>query len=74
MGTRLYWKPHKPTEGECLGPNLKMVLEASDFNFSKIYTYTDIEYFRGLRDAGVEEAQEIIDAIEANEEIKLFIR
>jgi len=72
MSTNLYWRP-KDRKGKLLGKDskLKWILEKSNSNTGYFYE-SDIPYFRGLADADVSGAQDVIDAIEKHGSIEIF--
>jgi len=74
---KILWRIHSrgkmQPEGKHLACSLKFALQAFGFDLKKTYGHEDIGYFQGLRDAGVEEAQQIIDAIEKHERITFYI-
>jgi len=73
MSSNLYWRPR--TSGEKpLSDELKYALKNSDkFNQDLDCTIGDswLDYLSGLRDAGIKDAQKLIDAIEKYGEIEL---
>lgn len=68
MSTTLKWRPIKG--GRSLPYALKRVLADQTLG---VWKYSSIEYLRGLRDAKVEGAQELIDALEKHGEVELFL-
>lgn len=73
MSSNLYWRPFG--EGEKNLPNqLKFAMRKNTKYSGGIdtrLTYSDLGYFEGLRDAGVEGADKICEAIEKYDEIEL---
>lgn len=69
MSTTLVWAPAERATRE-LPFQLKTVLQ-DRFKFPEIFRYSDLPYFRGLRDAGIEGADEVIEALEKYEEIEI---
>lgn len=74
MSTNLYWNPVLPETGECLTLELKWALrkryDGIDF-VDMTLDCTDISYLKGLKDAGLEGAQKLIDGIETHGEIRV---
>lgn len=64
MGTSLHWKP-TGYSSRSLSDELKHILrKIYGYPISANLDYSDLIYFRGLRDAGIEDADVVIDAIE----------
>jgi len=59
MGVSVYWEPSERKKKCIVDYRLAKALE--DLRTLDIH---DVFYLRGFRDAGIEEAQELIDAIE----------
>ena len=74
MSSNLYWRPSNAGE-MALSDKLKFALRNGGRYGGNTLDQTiyesDIPYFEGLRDAGVEDAQKIIDALEKHSEIEL---
>lgn len=74
MSANLMWEPAK-RKAQSLPDGLKFVLRDKygwDGN-RKIYGPGQLSYLRGLADAGVEGAEELIAAIEKHEEVELWL-
>lgn len=73
MSTNLYWTPVVDTEAECLSETLKYTARHKYGSCIDVELNShDIPYFEGLRDAGVKDAQKIIDAINEYRVIKIW--
>jgi len=74
MSESLYWRAIP--EGEELSLELKGALH-NRFSLNEINNRTltreDKDYFLGLKHAGIEDAQKILDGIDKFEEIEIFI-
>lgn len=72
MSSNLYWEPVKPKKGKSLDTGLKYIFQkkyGSPVNIE--LDETDIEYLCGLADAGIKDAQNLIDAIHEHGSIEL---
>ena len=74
MSTGLYWEPTRPTKGKHLSDQLKFALRnRHDEIWVKMNLDTaDLSYLEGLRDAGINDAINLIDAINKYGSIKLW--
>lgn len=74
MSATLKWEPSK-RKSQSLPDALKFVLRDKGGVTSErtIFGRGNISYLRGLADAGVEGAQELIDAIDKHEEVELWL-
>lgn len=71
MSSNLYWRPVQSAKND-LPDSLKFALRKRFHTLERLpLSYKELGYFQGLLDAGVEGAQEIIDAIEKYEQIEL---
>jgi len=69
MSQNLFWEP----KATCLSKELKWAIEKKfDLSYRVVLTFGDINYLWGLRDAGIEDAQKLIDAIEKYNEIEIW--
>lgn len=73
MSSNLYWRPRSAGE-KLLDDSLKFALQKRQYPADDTFYERDIPYFEGLRDAGVKDAQKIIDAIEKYGEIEVMER
>jgi hypothetical protein len=75
MTMNLYWEPaQREPEGD-LSDKLKFVLrKRCGGTVDTVLSEMDIQYLNGLIDAGVEDAQQLIDAIEKHGSIRVFER
>jgi hypothetical protein len=73
MSTNLYWNPVINDDNCITNIDLKHALRKCSAYCHVDITLDneDLPYLRGLRDAGIESAQELIDAIEENGPIKV---
>lgn len=78
MSTNLMWKPKTQSNGS-LSKQLKKVISRRLWNTDgscgggvATVNETDIEYLNGLLDAGIEDAEELIDLINQYGEIELW--
>jgi hypothetical protein len=73
MSSSLYWKP-VTKESNSLPNELKYALQKRNEGYIEGTTldYSDISYLEGLRDASVKGSQELIDAIEQYEEVRIW--
>lgn len=69
MSTNLYYEPHSP-KAQVLGTRLKYIIAQKYFNhdgsISSEHIYLsegEIPYFEGLGDAGVEDADKLVEVI-----------
>ena len=79
MSTNLFMAPHS-NKGKCLGKGLKYKIarrfwdhDGSLSGESVVIDSGHLPYFEGLRDAGVEGADEIIKAIQMYEKVDIWI-
>ncbi len=71
MSTSLGWKPVSK-DYTYLSTELKFAMRKEYGSFiNAVLDTSDIAYLTGLRDAGIDDAQDLIDAIEQHNEIKL---
>ena len=79
MGTNAFWRPIATKDGKLLSTDIKWKIAKRYMNHDgsltgKAYlSNEDIGWLEGLRDAGVEDADELIAAIEKHAEIVIFI-
>lgn len=72
MSSTLYWRPISK-ETNSLSTGLKYALQKKYGSSAKAaMSYDDIPYLEGLVHGGVEDAQELINAIEQHEEIEVW--
>lgn len=78
MSATLMWEPKK-RKAQSLPDALKFILRDSlgagmGWQGGRItFNHSNDAYLRGLRDAGIEGAQELLDAIEQHEEVELWL-
>jgi len=79
MSSKLYWRP-RSTSSMLLSDDLKKILarkfwdhDGSLSNGPMRMNNSHLEYLCGLRDAGVEDAQKLIDGIEKFDLIEVWI-
>lgn len=75
MGQNLYWRPKSNLRND-LSDALKRVLrDKRELSGAREHTYSqsEISYLRGLVDAGIDGAQELIDAIERHGEVIVWL-
>ena len=76
MSSHLYWEPVSAPKNS-LPYDLLCALRKNPFkridDGAVFYNEGSLSYFQGLLDAGVQGAQQVIDAIIKHKEIKLFI-
>ncbi len=71
MSTSLVWKPVS-RDYTYLSIDLKFAMQKKYGSFiDTVLDASDITYLTGLRDAGIDDARVLIDAIEQRSEIKL---
>lgn len=71
MSATLYWKPVSK-ENNSLSDELKFALRKK-YNAAKVVMgYGEIPYLEGLLHAGIEDAKDLIDAIEQHEEVEVW--
>lgn len=76
MSTNLYWQRKQPVKGQIAGDRLKHILREK---FTRLETgaiemnSADMCYLAGLRDAGVEDAEKLMQAIERYGTLELWI-
>jgi hypothetical protein len=66
MGSSLVW--HTIPKGKDLPTGLKWIIEKR-YQLPWTFDQSDIKYLEGLRDSGIEGADQLIEAIEKYEEI-----
>lgn len=74
MTMNLYWQPVH-TDAEDLDDKLKFILRERYGLGSSVdvrLNASDTAYLQGLRDAGVKDAQKLLDAIKKHGEIRVF--
>lgn len=69
MSSTLYWAPIP--DGKYLPDELKRILSKA-FSLPRVFTFSDIPYLEGLRDAEIKGASELIDHIRKYEEVKVW--
>lgn len=72
MSAKLCWRPKARTR-ETLPYALQSILREALGESPRTFSNKDIPYLTGLRDAKIEGAQELIDAIEKHEEVELWL-
>lgn len=75
MSATLYWYPVVPPKGHALPDQLRFVLQ-KDRGWEREWKI-DVGhrgYFEGLRDAGIEGAQAVLDALDKHDTIILELR
>ena len=70
MGCTLTWEIIPKKTNYVSGFQLRNILE-SKFGYPHILDGSHVSYLEALKDAGIEEAQELIDAIEKHDEIRI---
>lgn len=70
MGCTLYWIPVNTDKNYVYNHILRNILEKK-FGFGATLSYGNIEYLQALKDADIEGAQELIEAIEKYEVIEI---
>ncbi len=73
MSATLYWRPVVVSEGQSLNDQLRFILKLEGRQLPTRFDHTWLDYLRGLADAGITDAQTIIDAIEKHELIELWL-
>jgi hypothetical protein len=74
MSQSLYWEP-ADRDAFDLSDKLKFAMRKKyQGHVDGILDHSDIGYLQGLLDAGIEEAQALIDAIAKHERIRVFER
>ena len=74
MSANLMWEPAK-RKSESLPDALKFVLRDKLGVEGRVrFGHEQLAYLRGLRDAGIEGAQELIDIIDKYEEVDLWLK
>lgn len=69
MGVNLYWRPIN--KGKVLPSRLKMILQNTENRFPLRVDGQSYDYFLGLKDAGIDGAEEVLDLIDKYGEIML---
>jgi hypothetical protein len=74
MSANLYWRP-VPKTAHGLPDALKYILQDSQGLEAEmqVFTRASICYLRGLADAKIDGAQELINAIEKHEEVEVWL-
>ena len=74
MSASLCWRP-TPKVKMHASVTLRNALQKSQKADSSVrsFSYNDIEYFRGLADAGVTDADKIIEAIEEHDSVEIWV-
>ena len=72
MSTNLVWQLVKKSDYKTLPKSLKFIIEEK-FKFPCVIGLEDYGYFRGLHDAGIEGADEVLELITKYESIELGI-
>jgi hypothetical protein len=70
MSSTLVWQIKPKSDYKSLKYQLKVVLEKK-VNFPCVVCCTDLAYLSGLRDAGIDGAEELMELIEKFDEIEL---
>lgn len=70
MSTNLMWKPVVKDQNY-IGSEIRDLI-IKKYGYKSKLSYQDLEYLKGLRDAGKEEASDLIDAINEHEEIEVW--
>ncbi len=70
MGMTLVWQIKPKSNYKSLPFQLRCVLERK-WSFPVVVGYSDIAYLEGLKDAGIEGAEELMELIHQFEEIEL---
>ena len=74
MSMNLYWQP-VVTDATDLSDHLKYALRKRfDGHVDVTMNESDAQYLQGLRDAGLKDAQTLLDAIAKHGEIRVFER
>lgn len=73
MSSNLYWRA-RPTGEKVLSYELKKALQNRHYPADCTFYEHDISYLEGLRDAGIADAQKLIDGIEKYGEIEVMER
>jgi hypothetical protein len=80
MSFNLYWRPVKPTTAKSLPRDLKKPLAKRFFDSDGslkggpvTLTDKDSDYLEGLADAGVDGAEELIEAIRRHGAVEVYI-
>lgn len=73
MSSSLYWKPIVPQQEERLDDQLMFTLRkrCDGCIHGIIMDDSDLSYLRGLRDAGIKDAETLIEAIEVHGQVQL---
>ncbi len=71
MTSNIYWEPERPREGMALDPQLKFVLRQR-FAFPVLLDSGNRDYFLGLTDANIKDADKIVEAIDTYGEITIW--
>lgn len=76
MTTHLYWRPDVEPEGHRLPDALRHIFEKQDRRQMApcVLAEQEIPYVEGLRDAGVEGADELLVNLQAHGRLRLSIR
>ena len=76
MSQNLYWKPVVPNQGHDLPDALKYKLRDKYdlYGSPSVLGMRDVGYLSGLADCGIEGASELMEAIEKNGEVEVYLR
>jgi hypothetical protein len=74
MSSTLVYEPVVIQKNFGLDDELKFVLRKafSDGRVNLVFSQKDTDYLRGLRDAGIKGANELIDAINEHEQVRVY--
>lgn len=75
MSSNLAYEPIRPKKYQTLGYDLRQILQEkySLMDGAKTLKSSDVDYLKGLFDAGIKDAQKLIDAIEKYSEVSTFL-
>jgi hypothetical protein len=71
MGCSLRWKPRSKKDYGCGSYQLRDILE-NKYGYPSNLDYSDLTYLESLQDAGVEGAEDLIEAIRKHDEIEIY--
>lgn len=72
MSSNIYWRPIVPIEGHRLPFALKSVLRKKfGYPIQGVLQASDLGYIEGLKDAGIEGAEQLIEAVEKHQMIEV---
>lgn len=72
MSEQLHWRPTRIIENQ-VGDNLLKAIMTKRHKLPYQLDMHDIEYLKGVRDSGVNGAEELINAIGMHSQIELFL-